>query len=748
VPHSSTVTTHAFLVIAASAWFAPAALADSNDPAAKKPDELIVWNGQAPAGRTWAKCGPNGYLKVVPKAGKDDGSSALELHMDGNGYRGAGLNWKGWFPADACDDVSRFTALVFYIRQETKAEKADLTVTLVDNLKRDTGVPASNALSVVADGGVEKIDGSWQRIVLPLDRFTQGKPLQLTKLWEIDFSNQGDQVLTFRIDRIGFSTERVGPAMFKSGPGFAARAHVDEAKSTHTISDGIYGVSGLPREKLIEYRIPITRWGGNPSTRYNWQLDVDNAGSDWFFLNRGRPKGRLADCGYVRHIETNQAFGATTYQTIPMIGWVAKDATSYGYSVAKYGAQKATEPGKPDVGNGVRADGSLIANNDPLDTSVPAPPEFIGDAARYVVKQAGKADSSDGKPGVKYWALDNEPMLWNSTHRDVRPEPLGYDELWERTVKYGEAIKKADPTAKVAGFCNWGWTDLYYSAKDAGKDNYRAKPDFNAHGKTPLAEWFIQKCGEYKKKHGKALVDVFDTHWYPQGYVKGQGAYLGKGMSVELNEYRLRSTRDLWDGKYEQEKGVSWIRNTANYSPVALIPRVREWIDKHNPGMELSLGEYNFGGSDNITGGLAQAETLGILARERMDLAFIWHSPAGSQELAWKLFRDYDGKRHGFGEQFLSSECNQADLSLFASRRKEDGAITIAVINKNLHGACDLTLELAALKGAMRSWRFDQDSDGKVIEVKDQAKLVDGRIAIRVPAASASMLVLEPAAKE
>src|SRR5208337_561655 len=110
---------------------------------------------------------------------------------------------------------------------------------------------------------------------------------------------------------------------------------------------------------------------------------------------------------------------------------------------------------------------------------------------------------SDGKPGVKYWALDNEPMLWHATHRDVFPEPLSYDELWKRTVAYAEAIHAADPTAKVAGFCSWGWTDLFYSAKDAGKDNYQTRPDWLAHDKMPLGEWFIKQCGDYKKEHGK-----------------------------------------------------------------------------------------------------------------------------------------------------------------------------------------------------------------------------------------------------
>ena len=661
------------------------------------------------------------------------------LHMDGDGWRGAGLNWKGWFPADAGDDASRHTVLVFHIRQVTKVADADLNIQLLDNVKRDKGIVAGNEVSVLGEGGLDKIDGQWRRVVIPLNRFTLNKPLHLSKLWEIDFSNLGRQELTFHIDNIGFAVEKVTPPRFKNGPAYKATARVFTEKELHKINDGIYGVCGLPRDKLQSYDIRITRWGGNPSTRYNWKLGVANAGNDWYFKNTGKVLERISDSGYLKHIEGNQVFGATTYQTVPMAGWVAKDATSHAFSIAKYGAQKAHEPGGSDVGNGVKPAGGFVTN-DPRDTSIEAPPAFIEEAVRFVVKRAGKADGSDGQPGVKYWCLDNEPMIWHATHRDVHPEPCSYDELWDRTVKYAEAIKRADPSAKVAGFCSWGWTDLYYSALDQGKDNYRTKPDWLAHGKVGLGEWFIQKCAEYKKKHGKALIDVFDFHWYPQGNFKNQGVYLGRGLNPEFNALRMRSTRDLWDATYQQE---SWIKGTDNYSPVALLPRVRGWIDRYNPGMELCLGEYNFGGGDNITGGLAQAEAFGVFAQEKLDLAFIWYNPTGTQELAWKLFRNYDGKGGRFGDAFLKSQSDNPDLSVFAARRSADGALTLVIVNKNLHGPCELTLDVGKLSGPARVWRFDQETEDRLAAIKELVPGNQGRLSLTLPAASANMVVLK-----
>lgn len=706
--------------------------------AQEKPAELIVWSGEKPVGQTWAKLGPGGYFKVEDGAGFKQGSKGLVLHADGNGYRGCGLNWKGWFPEDACDDVSRYNALVFDIRQVSKVEDADLTVHLLDNIKRPGDDPPSNGIAIVA-GGVAKINGTWQRVVLPLARFTRGKPLQLSRLWQINFSNTGDKELTFNIDRIGFAVVPGKSPHFPELPVYQATARVRTDEEGQAISEGIYGVCGLLPEKLLEYGISVTRWGGNPSSRYNWKLSVDNGASDWYFKNRGELISRLSDTGYLKHIQANQARGATTYQTVPMLGWVAKDASSYGFSVKKYGPQKATEPGHPDIGDGIRPDGKFVTGNDPHDTSVNWPPELIEEAVRFVAGQAGRADGSGGKAGVKYWALDNEPMLWNVTHRDVHPKPLSYDGLWQRTVQYGEAIKKADPTARVAGFCSWGWTDLFYSALDAGNDNYRTKPDWLAHNRVPLAEWYLRQCAAYRKAHGKPLVDVFDVHWYPQGETGGQGVYRGKGSDLELNQLRMRSTRDLWDPTYEQE---SWIRRTGDRTAVALLPRVKKWIAGNNPGMEVCLGEYNFGGADNVTGGLAQAEVFGILARERVDLAFLWHTPAGTQNLAWQLFRSYDGNRSRFGDRYLSSKSSSPELSVHAARRTVDGALTLVLINKDLQRPCELSLNGGKIKGTMRVWRFDQDTNSSVQEVKALAGPVDRTLKLTLPPASASLLVI------
>jgi hypothetical protein len=162
--------------------------------------------------------------------------------------------------------------------------------------------------------------------------------------------------------------------------------------------------------------------------------------------------------------------------------------------------------------------------------------------------------------------------------------------------------------------------------------------------------------------------------------------------------------------------------------------------------MELCIGEYNFGGRDNISGPLAQADVFGILAREKVEKAFVWShssSPLGTQELAWKLFRNYDNAGGRFGDNFIPTESNNSDLAVYTAKRSKDGATTIAVINKNLGGSCTLKLNTMGLKGQMRAFRFDQDTGYQVVQVNRETRDVDGTVTLTIPAASGTMLVIK-----
>ncbi len=65
------------------------------------------------------------------------------------------------------------------------------------------------------------------------------------------------------------------PAAAAGGP----RVVVDATADIHPISGDIYGMNFAPEALARELGLPVRRWCGNSTTRYNWQIDVLNTGS-------------------------------------------------------------------------------------------------------------------------------------------------------------------------------------------------------------------------------------------------------------------------------------------------------------------------------------------------------------------------------------------------------------------------------------------------------------------------------------
>ncbi|HMN60795.1 MAG TPA: glycoside hydrolase family 44 protein, partial [Anaerolinea sp.] len=409
---------------------------------------------------------------------------------------------------------------------------------------------------------------------------------------------------------------------------------------------------------------------------------------DWYYENIPEenpnpaqlPNGSAAD----RFVQQDQSIGADTILTVPLIGWVAKRRLENhpydcGFKISKYGAQTATDPYDPDCGSGANTSGD-ITGNIPTDTSLAVTPQFVKDWVTHLVGVFGSA--ADG--GVRFYNLDNEPMLWNSTHRDVHPTAVSYDELRDRTYQYAAALKQADPTALTLGPVLWGWCAYLYSAADGCSPG----ADYAAHASTPFVAWYLQQMQAYQSAHSLRILDYLDLHYYPQA----TGVSLSTAGSAATQSLRLRSTRSLWDPAYIDE---SWISDTQNGGvAVNLIGRMKAWVSANYPGTRLAITEYNWGGLEDINGALAQADVLGIFGREGLDLATLWDPPEPNQPgaYAFRIYRNYDALGHKFGETSIQAvSADQGRLAVYAAQRN-DLALTILVINKT---SGDLTSTLA-----------------------------------------------------
>src|SRR5689334_20912559 len=58
---------------------------------------------------------------------------------------------------------------------------------------------------------------------------------------------------------------------------------VDPTANRHPIDPNIYGVAHATTAQLSDLNTPLNRNGGNNTTRYNWQLNADNRGNDWYY---------------------------------------------------------------------------------------------------------------------------------------------------------------------------------------------------------------------------------------------------------------------------------------------------------------------------------------------------------------------------------------------------------------------------------------------------------------------------------
>jgi hypothetical protein len=462
---------------------------------------------------------------------------------------------------------------------------------------------------------------------------------------------------------------------------------------------------------------------------------------DWYFENikESNASNLPDDSGVNRFIELNRSVGAQTFLVIPMTGYVSKaNASACGFSIAKYGPQQDNDwQWRPDCGNGRHTNGTNISGNDPLDTSIAITPAFVTSWVNFLVSRYGNAENG----GVRFYNTDNEPDLWFETQRDVAPSGLTYDQWRDHTLQYAAAVKAGDPTAKVLGPGTGVWSYYFESPYDGQRGDWGSPDDRLAHGGIYFTPWFLGQMQAYEQAHSQRILDYLDLHYYPQSGV----ALVGAGDAA-LQAKRLRSTRSLWDPTYIDE---SWIAQSGpDNGIVRLIPRMREWVDANYPGTKLAIGEYNWGGLEDINGALAQADVLGIFGREELDLATLWAPPDSNQPgaFAFRIYRNYDGSGSKFGDTRLrASSTDQEKLAIYAAQRSSDLALTLVIINKT---SGDLTslVSLANFNPASQAqvYRYSAVNLTAIQHLSDQAVTASGFNAT-FPANSITLVILPPA---
>ena len=528
---------------------------------------------------------------------------------------------------------------------------------------------------------------------------------------------------------------------------------VDASKNQHAINPNIYGFGMFMNSddvvqsaQLATMNAPVHRFGGDLNSTYNWQQDAWNLSNDWYWesyaLSNPLVEGGFADT----FISASQAANSEPIITVPMLPWIAKTqsgssgcgASLWSFSVKKYGAQEyepnhladGSDPYCTDAGTGVINAYSnpitYITGNNPNDDYTP---NSVAIQTAWINHLIGKWGLSTTTTGVKYYMLDNEPSDWIGTHRDVHPNPETYDELWADIQAYAAPIKAADPNAKIIGPEEWGWWPMWLSSKDqAGGTG--AGSDYATHGNMYYYPWLLSQLAAYKQANGVSLIDILSVHCYS-----------------DTNSNYNQDTRMLWDPTYTDAGG--WFADGGqNGGIVDYIPTMQAWVKAAFPngdGPQIGCTEYGGWGEDDTTlaGATVHADVLGIFGYYGFEMGAYYGIPPNPAILAYKIYRNYDGKLSTFGDTSVQTTvANPDNLSAFAAVRTSDGAMTVMVINKQTSSTA-VTVNLANFSNGSTAKAYQISSASQTsINSLGSVTVTANAINATVPAQSVTLYVI------
>jgi hypothetical protein len=159
------------------------------------------------------------------------------------------------------------------------------------------------------------------------------------------------------------------------------------------------------------------------------------------------------------------------------------------------------------------------------------------------------------------------------------------------------------------------------------------------------------------------------------------------------------------------------------------------------------MTEYYYGGGAHVSGAIAQADVLGILGREGIFAAALWHlgrTDDRTIHAAFAMYRNYDGKGGAFGDTGLGvSGGDPARASLYASVDGQQRTVLVA-INKT-EAPLPLKVGLKDLPKAKTAAVYRLSSAAaKPVAMEDAALADPASLSIELPPLSVSTIVLRP----
>jgi hypothetical protein len=485
-------------------------------------------------------------------------------------------------------------------------------------------------------------------------------------------------------------------AITPDNPGAAAiQFTLNSGQDVKSISPWIYGMNFFDGSSLTN-PVTVDRLGGNRWSAYNWETNDSNAGKDYKYQNDNFLTSSSVPGAAVKpSLQAAAANNRGLVVTVPIAGYVSADddgpvALADFAPSARFkqvGAKKSTiYPG----------------------TSLSLTPN-TGDNYVFTDEFANWVEQTKSPSQQVFYSLDNEPALWGETllpgfnvdnwdnhlgyqqpgrtHPEIHPYAPTFAEMKQKTIDNAGAIKDVNPNAMVFGGVPYGYAEFTSLQGASDATSSPSHPGGDQPGELNYLEWLLKETKTAETAQGRKLMDVLDVHWYPEA--QGGGIRISDDNSTNpsaaLVNARVQAPRSLWDPTYTE---TSWITGCCSGGPIKLLKNLQRDVADFNPGTKLAITEYNYGGTNHISGGIAQADVLGIFGREGLFAATFWSLYGDSQSQfasgAFKMFLDYDGDGGEFGDTSVDGDTSSiANSAVYASVDSTDpNRMVVVAINR------------------------------------------------------------------
>lgn len=438
----------------------------------------------------------------------------------------------------------------------------------------------------------------------------------------------------------------------------------------HPISPYIYGFNRFNSVPEPLRAATLERAGGNRWTAYNWETNASNAGNDYQFQNDGFFGGGPPGEAVRRFIEADQKAGIASLITVQLQGLVAADTAG----PVKTGSTVDAGRFKEVVYDKRSLSADPFTLNPPSNDAYVYMDEFLWAIDKKFSERRIFSSAPKGPP--VFVSLDNEPELWNSTHKEIQPAPISADAYIRKSLRLAAALKATLPDVVLFGPAHFGFYGLYNWS-----GGLTATPDGH--------DWFVDKYARAiesaSARTGASLIDVYDLHWYPEATDSGGHRITqlnGPTLSPDQVQAIVQSPRSYWDPHYVE---ASWVAKSLG-GPINLLGRLQSKLAVDNPRMKLAITEYNHGGGQHVAGAIAEADALGVFGAKNLFAACLWPLTGNEPFVLGGLraFRNFDGNGANFGDLSVETvSSNVESVSAYASLDSAtSGRLVVVLINR------------------------------------------------------------------